>query len=129
MKIVKLIFIAIITIFIISSITSFFNIYKSVKTICTKAKKEYNNNCTNSLIEIIKSKNKTPQEKNKAIWALGQLADKKALPFLLELNSLIPKQNESNFHDHLSKYEIEKAIKWCTKGNITSWMYKNKEKW
>lgn len=53
------------------------------------------------------SENHSFEEKNSAVWALGQFADQKALPFL---------------------HEIEKAIKWCKRGNLTSWMYRNIEK-
>lgn len=59
------------------------------------------------------------------IRALGQLADPQALPFLELLNAElkgdpVPFDRSSG----LSKYELEKAVKWCNKGNLTSWMYK-----
>lgn len=129
MKKIKLTFIFVITIFLISFVVSLIRIHSCVKSICIKAKNEYKRDCVVSLIEYIKSGNHTYREKNRAIWALGQIADKKALPFLTELNNSIPKQKKCVHDNSLCKHEIEKATKWCTKGNITKWMYRNRENW
>jgi hypothetical protein len=80
------------------------------------------------LIETVKSEKFLFRQRNKAIWALGQIADQKALPFLTELNRSLPEQI-IDYERGLSKVEVEKAIKWCTKGNITSWMYRDRENW
>ncbi len=95
---------------------SFLLIYLEVRTICLKASKEYGNACANSLIQVIRSDKKTYKEKNAAVWALGQLADKRTLPFLQGLLTKTP-------NVAISQYEVKKAIKWGIEGNITSWMY------
>lgn len=105
-------------------IASFISIYNGVKNNCLKAKKSYNQDCINSLVKTIQSDKVSFREKNSAVWALGQLADKKALPFLYELDKTTSEQDRCSHDKYLCKYEIKKAIKWCEKGNVTSWMYK-----
>ncbi len=128
----RIIFVSVISISILVLtllVCSFFVIYKDVKAVCLRAQNEYKEDCVDSLIKYIQSDNNTFRARNSAIWALGQLADKKALLFLYELDKSIPEQNRCNYDKYLCKYEIQKAIKWCEKGNITSWMYRNKESW
>jgi hypothetical protein len=93
------------------------------------AQKDYKEDCVGSLIKYIQSDKHTFKERNSAIWALGQLADKNALPFLYDLNKSLPEQGKCHYQDYLCKYEVQKAIKWCKQGNITSWMYKNRANW
>ena len=90
---------------------------------------EYGKNCVESLIEYIKADNHSIREKNSAVWALGQLADKRALTFLEGLLESIPEEAGRDKEKNLSRYEIEKAVKWCSKGNATSWMYKECAEW
>lgn len=94
-----------------------------------KAQNGYKEDCVGSLIKLVQSENKTFREKNSAIWALGQLADKEALPFLYELEKSLPEQEKCSYDSYLCKYEVQKAIKWCEKGNITSWMYRDRGNW
>lgn len=103
---------------------SFYRIYSGVKTNCLKAKEEFGGECQEALIKLIKAENHSFQERNSAVWALGQLADKKALLFLEDLNKSLPVQDKCRYKEYLCKYEIEKAIKWSREGNVTSWMYK-----
>jgi hypothetical protein len=99
-------------------------IYRGVKSACLEAQKEYEEDCVNSLELVLTSDEKTFGQKNTAIWALGQLADKRALPLLERLyTGNIPKKE--SWDEVISQYELSKAIKWCRQGNISSWMYKN----
>jgi hypothetical protein len=106
-----------------------FSIYGGVKEACVQAKQKFKEDCVNSLISFAKSEKYSLRERNSAIWALGQLADKRALPLLYELNQSLPSQEQCQHDQFLCKYEIEKAIKWCEHGNITHWMYWNQENW
>ena len=126
--IIKYFSVIIISIFFISLAISFFGIYSSVKEICIKAKNEYNKDCVISLILFIESDEHSIREKNKAVWALGQLADSRSLPFLNELKKS-SSTDMLKLDTDISQYEVKKAIKWCTNGNITKWMYRNRDKW
>lgn len=105
-------------------VCGFWVIYKDVKTMCIRVKGIYQDNCVNSLMMYLQSGTGTNREKNSAVWALGQLADKNALPFLYELNKTLPEREKCAYDKYLCKYEAQKAIKWCERGNITSWMYR-----
>lgn len=108
---------------------SFFKIYLDVKSACLRTQSEYVKDCVDSLIEYIQSDKNTFKNRNSAVWALGQLADKKALPFLYELDKSLPQQEKCKYENSLCKYEVQKAIKWCENGNITSWMYRIQDNW
>jgi len=116
-------------IFVLSVIFSFYQIRKDVKQACLKAKDLYQQNCVDSLIAFAKSDDNSFREKNSAIWALGQIADKSALPFLNGLKNSLQGQKRCNSSKYLCRYEIEKAVRWCEEGNVTSWMYRNRENW
>jgi len=103
---------------------TFSSIYKSVERITTNAKSEFQGDAVHALIDLVNSDKYGFEEKNSAIWALGQLADPSALPFLEKINPEIEDSIPFDRTSGLSKKEIERAIKWCTKGNSTSWMYR-----
>jgi len=124
-RIILWIIVASLVIFIGSACYTFNVIYRQVYRITSAAKSEFSGDAIQALSSLIESHNHGFEEKNTAIWALGQLADPKALPFLEKLNAeagahAVPFDRSGG----LSKYEIEKAIKWCRKGNLTSWMYR-----
>lgn len=104
-------------------------IRQDVIKICLAARKIYRTNCLDSLILLVKSNNSSFRLKNSAVWTLGQLAEKKALPFLYQVNQSLPEQKKCDYDNYLCQYEVKKAIKWCQKGNVTSWMYKNRDEW
>ncbi|MFA6602581.1 MAG: hypothetical protein WCT01_02135 [Candidatus Shapirobacteria bacterium] len=85
-------------------------------------KKVDNGDCVVGLISKVEDSSLSFGERNRAIWALGQLADKRALPTLNKYFKGVPLRRELPERE-LSQYELEKAIKWCTEGNVTSWMY------
>ena len=124
-----ILYILVITLFfiIMSIIFSFHAIYTGVKKICVEARREFGQDCTNSLVLFIKSDDHTLKEKRHAVWALGQLAEERSIPFLKQFQETY--QCSDDPKKSKMCYEIFKALKWCEHGNATNWMYKNKEKW
>jgi len=106
------------------AVYTFSSIFKGVEGITNTAKSEFQGDAVHALIDLVQSDAYGYEEKNQAIWAIGQYADSSALPFLEKINpetlDNIPFDRKSG----LSNKEIERAIKWCTKGNCTSWMYR-----
>ena len=100
------------------------SIYFTVKTACDESINIFEGDCVEALMQITQSNNFNYEQKNHAIWALGQLADSRGLIVLEKLNEEA-KENPCKLNEAICKYEVQKAIKWCTKGNLTSWMYKN----
>ena len=125
------IMISIVTFFILFTF-SFYKMYKDVKEITIMATNVIGKEPVPSLCEYYKSIYCVPDDKTRVIWAIGQIADKKALPFLYELEKYNECSgfNAKEFHpDYEICYELSKAIKWCTTGNATSWMYRNRVNW
>jgi HEAT repeat protein len=111
-------------IILIFVIATFSIIYLEVRNVCTRAISEYSKDCIDSLVLTLESEDKSFKEKNDAIWVLGQLADERALPALVKLQTGEVPEREP-LDEVISQYEIRKAIHWINDGNATSWMYIN----
>lgn len=97
-------------------------LYLEVRENCNNVISKHKTNCQEALIKNFQSDDSSIKEKNDAIWTLGQLADKRSLPFLKSIyKDEIP--DREPLDKVISQYEIRKAIKWSEKGNWTSWMY------
>lgn len=93
-----------------------------VKTHCLNAQSIYKGDCVTALITLVDDKKQGYLSRNNAVWTLGQLANKQALPILRKhYTGSIPEREL--LHTALSQYELRKAIRWCEQGNITSWIY------
>jgi hypothetical protein len=103
-----------------------FIIYSHVKQMCLKAKSMYGQTCVTALIIFAQDKSNAFSDRNTAIWALGQLADKNAIKYLEYEDIATPEQRVCDYSAYVCKYEIQKALKWCRQGNITHWMYQGK---
>ena len=104
---------------------SCFSIFSGVKSICLEAKKEFKKDSVEALMALIESDKFGFREKNKAIWALGQIGDKRALLLLEKLNTGEVQKAPYNPDKYIVQYSVKKAIKQC-KGefSLTRWMYR-----
>jgi len=96
-----------------------------VKTQCRDAKSEYGGTCVDALIFLLKDEGKSFKSRNSAIWALGQMGERRALPVLQSFYTGIIPQREP-LKKVISQYELKKAIKLTSGGkNITAifWRY------
>ena len=96
-----------------------FSIRSSVKQISAEATQQYPGDRIEALITYVKSENISLRQRNRAVWALGQIGDQRALPILTESYTGGPCD-----HDNLlCQGELQKAIKLC-KGslNATAWL-------
>ena len=59
-----------------------FSIRSGVKGMSAKATKEFPGDRVQALIAYVGSENHTLKKRNRAVWALGQIGDKSALPVL-----------------------------------------------
>ena len=62
-------------------------IYMGVKSICEIASNKFESDNIEALISLIQSDEFSFKQKNKAIWALGQIGDRRALPLLRKLDT------------------------------------------
>jgi hypothetical protein len=104
---------------------SLVDIYSDVKARCDVARHEFGGDSVEALMALIESDTRGFKEKNSAIWALGQLGDRRAVPFL---QNLITDEDQPSPYDsskYIVQYSVRKALKSCS-GNephLTKWMY------
>lgn len=111
---------AFLAVFIISSLT----IGSSVEDTCETAIKKYQGDCTKALTQTLKDEKNSYRERNSAIWALGQLGNKKALPVLQNYyTGKIPEKEPLD--QTISQYELKKAIKLLEGGtNLSAFVWR-----
>jgi len=93
-----------------------FSIGRSVKQAVAAARRDHPGPVTAALQAVAASERYGLRERNRAIWALGQLGDPAALPTLEKLYTGGPCD-----HEHaLCQHELEKAIAGCRGGTNLS---------
>ncbi len=76
---------------------------------CNKAQKQYDGECVDALSSQLNDESQSFKNRNDAIWVLGRLADKRALPSLEKYyTGIIP--NREPLDQMISQYELKKAI-------------------
>ena len=100
-------------------------ISSDVRATCYEARQEFEGACVEALIAYTKSDQHTLQERNNAIWALGEIGDKRALPALEELlRTEKPCPSPCNVSACICQYSLEKAIRLCEGLNIARWVWR-----
>jgi hypothetical protein len=96
-----------------------FSIRAGIQDISAEATQLYPGDRVEALITYVKSENRSLRKRNLAVWALGQIGDKRALPVLNQFYTGGPCD-----HDHyLCQGELQKAIKLCEGHfNATAWL-------
>lgn len=91
-----------------------------VKSSCNRAQQMYSGNCVEALIPFVEDEDQSFQDRNTAIWSLGQLGDSKALPVLeTYYTGNIPEREPLD--EMISQYELKKAINLAKGGqNVTA---------
>ena len=96
-----------------------FSIRSSVKEISAEATQQYPGDRIEALTAYVDSENKSLRQRNRAVWALGQIGDERALPTLEKSYTGGPCDHDSR----LCQGELQKAIKACKGGlNATTWL-------
>ena len=95
------------------------SIRSGVKEISAMAVQEYPGEKVEALIAFIESDNHSLRDRNLAVWALGQIGDRRALPVLKGFYTDGPCD-----HDRaLCQGELKKAIKLCEGSfNASTWL-------
>lgn len=114
-----------ISIFILFFVISCSWIGFEVKNQCQIAINKYGKDCVESLIMTLDNNNEAFKTRNDAVWALGQMGDRRALPTLKKYyTGKIP--NREPLNKTISQYELKKAIKLVAGGyNITAIFWRN----
>jgi hypothetical protein len=92
---------------------------------CKIAQEKYGEDCVNALIKLIEDDTTNYGEKNSAVWALGQMGDKTALPFLQKYYTGYNNKEKTKWNESLSQYELYKAVKLLDGGlNATAFIWR-----
>ena len=95
------------------------SIRTSVKEMSAEAVGEYPGDRITALMAYVDSGNHSLRQRNRAVWALGQIGDKRALPVLEKWYTGQPCDHKNS----LCQYELGKAIKACNGAfNATAWL-------
>lgn len=96
-----------------------------VKNVCREAKRQYGGDCVEGLISQLEDERRGYGDRNDAIWALGQLGDKRALLILNKYyTGEIPEREP--YDGGISQYELKKAVNLAGGGtnvSATFWRY------
>ena len=96
-----------------------FSIRSSVKEISAEATQQYPGDRIEALIAYVKSENHSLRQRNLAVWALGQIGDRRALPVLKQFYTGGPCDHDN----YLCQHELQKAIKLCEGSfNASAWL-------
>lgn len=95
-----------------------------VKNKCNQAISEYDGDCVEAMVTMLQDEEAGFRDRNDAIWALGQLGDKRALPALQSLyTGDIPLREPLG--KGISQYELKKAINLASGGfNISALVWR-----
>jgi hypothetical protein len=96
-----------------------YSIRSGVKEISAEATQLYPGDRIEALITYANSEDHSLRQRNRAVWALGQIGDERALPLLIAFYTGGPCD-----HGHyLCQHELQKAIKLCEGSfNATAWL-------
>ncbi len=111
-------------IFAFVTLLSFNIIGYSVEDKCQTAQEKYGGDCVEALTAFLDDANNTFRSRNSAIWALGQLGDRRALPVLQGYRSA-EGERSGPLDRGISQYELEKAIRLIDGGfNATAFFWR-----
>lgn len=101
------------------------NIFADVREITHKGQQKFAGDSVAATIAMLESNATSFAEKNQAVYALGQIGDKRALPALQSKITSIPCPDPCTKDNYVCQYELEKAIKTCRGSfTVTRWMYR-----
>ncbi len=95
-----------------------------IRSISETALREFPGDRVSALMALVESDRHGLRDRNRAIWALGQLGDARALPMLEKHYT----GKESDERIELSQYELKKAIVLCRGAtNISAFVWRRGE--
>ena len=102
----------------------FWMIRSGVAEDVARAQREFSGDRVEALMAFVDSDRHPLQERNRAVWALGQIADPRALPVLRKHYTGAECQHDK----FLCQYELKKALDNCAGANA-SWIERFTRRW
>lgn len=99
-------------------------IFSGVQKIAREAQAAYSGEPVVALIARVEDDQASFEQRNSAIWALGQIGDKRALPVLEGLDTDEVQHPPYDSTSYIVQYSVEKALKQINGFTVTKWMYR-----
>lgn len=99
-------------------------IFSGVQKITREAQANYAGDPVISLVALVEDEQALFENRNSAIWALGQIGDKRALPVLEKLDTDEEQHPPYDSTSYIVQYSVEKALKQINGFTVTRWMYR-----
>ena len=99
-------------------------IFSGVQKITREAQASYGGEPVIALIALVEDESAPFEKRNTAIWALGQIGDKRALPVLQKLDTAEVQHPPYDSTAYIVQYSVEKALKHINGFTVTKWMYR-----
>jgi len=99
-------------------------IFNGVQQYARSAKVAYEGDAVSALIALAEDEHAPFEQRNGAVWALGQIGDPRALPALQALKSYEVQKPPYDSTAYIVQYSVEKALKQISGYSLTRWMYR-----
>ena len=99
-------------------------IFKGVQLYTNEAQAVYGGDAVGALIALVEDESASFEQRNSAIWALGQLGNARALPTLTQLNTAEKQEPPYDSTSYIIQYSVEKAIKQINGFSLIRWIYR-----
>jgi len=96
------------------------SIFVGTKEMCVEAAGEFEGDYVEALIGYVESPNHSFKEKNRAVWAQGEIGDKRVLSVLEGLYTGDGCDKPCNPDKHICQYQLDKAIRFCKGTNLVA---------
>lgn len=93
-------------------------IFFAVDGVAEDARATYPGDHVEALIALVEDKAAPLEKRHSAIWALGQIGDKRALPTLRALDT------HGDTSEGIAQSDVNEAIQQTEKGSATRWVYR-----
>ena len=98
-------------------------IYSNVEKFAHEAQAAYGGDPIPALITMAGDESAGYEERNRAVWALGQIGDKRALTVLHSLHTHEIQHPPYDATSYIVQHSVEKAIRQINGFTVTRWMY------
>lgn len=99
-------------------------IFTGVQRCAVDAQEIYGGDAVGALIALVEDEQAPFEKRNSAVWALGQLGSKRALPALQKLDTNEIQKPPYDSTASIVQYGVEKAIRQINGFSTTRWMYR-----
>ena len=99
-------------------------IFKGVQQNVRSAQSTYAGDAVSALIALVEDGQAPFEQRNGAVWALGQIGDPRALPALQAMTPPAGQQPPYDSTSYIVQYSVDKAIKQINGISFTRWMYR-----